>query len=124
MSAGPDPRDVAELTRLFGLMRDFPSDEQRARYLLSSNWIRERGAEAARINGEQLAAIPTADASHGTGAYVARWRRWVPHRHTRPGPCRFCGCERRITGYDDDYGYACWGWRRPTASDEGGEPRG
>jgi hypothetical protein len=55
--AGPDPDDVAELTRLLGLMRDFPSDEQRARFLLTSNWLRERGAEAARINAEQLAAL-------------------------------------------------------------------
>jgi hypothetical protein len=52
---GPDPADVAELTRLLGLMREFPSDEQRARYLLTSNWLRERGAAAARINAEQLA---------------------------------------------------------------------
>jgi hypothetical protein len=71
MSAGPDPRDVAELTRLFGLMRDFPSDEQRARYLLTSNWLRERGAEAARINAEQLAAVQTASPAGGNGAYRA-----------------------------------------------------
>jgi hypothetical protein len=70
MSAGPDPRDVAELTRLFGLMRDFPSDEQRARYLLSSNWLRDRGAEAARINAEQLAAVQTASPAGGSDAYV------------------------------------------------------
>jgi hypothetical protein len=70
MSAGPDAGDVAELTRLLGLMRDFPSDEQRARYLLTSNWLRERGAEAARINAEQLAAIETADTTDGSGAYA------------------------------------------------------
>jgi hypothetical protein len=55
--SGPDLDDVVELTRLLDLMRDFPSNEQRARYLLTSNWLRERGAEAARINAEQLKII-------------------------------------------------------------------
>jgi hypothetical protein len=44
---GPDPSDVAALTDLFDLMASFPSNEQRARYLLSSNWMRDRGAAAA-----------------------------------------------------------------------------
>lgn len=35
-------------------MRDFPSNEQRARYLLTCNWMRERGAAAAALNAEQL----------------------------------------------------------------------
>jgi len=39
--------DVAELTYLLDLMHDFDSNEQRARYLLSSNWLRDRGAIAA-----------------------------------------------------------------------------
>lgn len=51
---GPDAGDVADLAHLFGLMRNFLSDEQRARFLLTSNWMRERGAEAGRINAEQL----------------------------------------------------------------------
>lgn len=54
---GPDAGDVADLAHLFELMRNFPSDEQRARFLLTSNWMRERGAEAGRINAEQLRAL-------------------------------------------------------------------
>jgi hypothetical protein len=53
----PDSGDVAALTSLLDLMRDFPSNEQRARYLLTSDWLRERGAEAARINADQLATL-------------------------------------------------------------------
>jgi hypothetical protein len=54
---GPDPRDVEQVTALLGLMRDFPSDEQRARFLLTSNWLRERGAAAAALNAAQLDAL-------------------------------------------------------------------
>jgi hypothetical protein len=56
-TAGPDPRDVEQVTALLALMRDFPSDEQRARYLLTSNWLRERGAAAAALSAAQLEAL-------------------------------------------------------------------
>ena len=39
-TTSPDLPEVEQLTALLGLMRDFPSDEQRARYLLMSNWTR------------------------------------------------------------------------------------
>lgn len=39
--------DIAQLRELLDLMTDFPSNDQRARYLLSSNWMRQRGAAAA-----------------------------------------------------------------------------
>lgn len=38
----PEPRDVAALTQLLDLMENFGSNEQRARYLLSCNWMRDR----------------------------------------------------------------------------------
>ena len=53
---GPDPRDVEQLTYLLDLTRDFTT-EQRARYLLSSDWLRDRGAQAARRIAEDLAAL-------------------------------------------------------------------
>ncbi len=40
----PDPADVAALTYLLDLMANFPSNEQRARYLLSCNWMRDHDA--------------------------------------------------------------------------------
>lgn len=43
----PEASDVAALTALLDMMANFPSNEQRARYLLSSNWMRDRGAAAA-----------------------------------------------------------------------------
>lgn len=46
--AGPDPRAVAELTAVLDLLANFTSNEQRARYLLSSNFMRDHGAAAAR----------------------------------------------------------------------------
>jgi hypothetical protein len=36
----PDQRDVDELRDLLDLMRNFPDNDQRARFLLSSNWLR------------------------------------------------------------------------------------
>lgn len=56
---GPDPRDVQQLTALLDLISDFPSNEQRARYLLTCNWMRDRGALAAahaRVQGKAAAA--------------------------------------------------------------------
>lgn len=44
---GPDQCDVDALRDLLDLMRDFSDNDQRARYLLSSNWLRDRGAAAA-----------------------------------------------------------------------------
>lgn len=51
-SGGPDPADVDTLRGLLDLMADFPNNDQRARYLLTSNWMRDRlerlaGTEAA-----------------------------------------------------------------------------
>lgn len=45
--AGPDGGHVRELTELLDLLSGFSSNEQRARYLLSSNWMRDHGAAAA-----------------------------------------------------------------------------
>lgn len=56
-SSGPDPRDVEALTDLLDLMSFFPSNEQRARYLLSCNWMRERGAAVAAQSAADLAAL-------------------------------------------------------------------
>lgn len=41
MSA-PDPADVDDLRDLLDLMADFPSNDQRARFLLTCNWMRDR----------------------------------------------------------------------------------
>ena len=41
---GPDQGDVDQLRELLDLMVDFPSNDQRARFLLSSNWLRDRDA--------------------------------------------------------------------------------
>lgn len=50
--AGPDPDDVTALTELLELLDGYATTEQRARYLLSSNWLRDRGAAAAaRLRG-------------------------------------------------------------------------
>ena len=42
----PDPSYVAELTALLELTEDWPR-ELAARFLLSSNWLRDRGAATA-----------------------------------------------------------------------------
>lgn len=39
--------DIRALRELLDLMENFTDNDQRARYLLSSNWMRERGAAAA-----------------------------------------------------------------------------
>jgi len=51
----PDSGDVAELTRLLDLLAEFPSNEQRARFLLTCNWMVERGAQAAANAQDGLA---------------------------------------------------------------------
>lgn len=51
----PHPDDVETLTELLDLMANFDSNEQRARYLLTSNWMRDRGAEvSAQIQHAEL----------------------------------------------------------------------
>lgn len=39
---GPDQADVDALRSLLDLMENFGSNDQRARYLLCSDWLRER----------------------------------------------------------------------------------
>jgi hypothetical protein len=51
---GPDQDDVDALRGLLDLMANFRDNDQRARYLLSSNWMCDRGAAAAA----RLAARP------------------------------------------------------------------
>lgn len=41
-SGGPDPDDLDALRGLLDLMADFPNNDQRARYLLTSNWMRDK----------------------------------------------------------------------------------
>jgi hypothetical protein len=52
----PDPAAVAELTEVLDLMANFESNEQRARYLLSCNWMEKWGAAAAARITASLAA--------------------------------------------------------------------
>jgi hypothetical protein len=52
----PDPQDVEQLTDLLDLMADFPSNEQRARYLLTCNWMRGRNAAGRHVNSKAAAA--------------------------------------------------------------------
>jgi len=54
MSRGSYTGDVRALADLLDRMENFTTNEQRARYLLSSDWLRDRGVEAA----EQLAWTP------------------------------------------------------------------
>jgi hypothetical protein len=54
---GPEDQDIDALTALLDLMTDFPSNEQRARFLLCCNWMRERGAAAAEHNAHELARV-------------------------------------------------------------------
>lgn len=54
-STTPLQTDVDALTGLLDLMANFSTNEQRARYLLSSNWLRDRGAAAAEHAGGVVA---------------------------------------------------------------------
>lgn len=47
--AGPDLGDVVAVRDLLDLMDGFTDNDQRARFLLSSNWMRDRGAAAAAL---------------------------------------------------------------------------
>lgn len=53
----PDSDDVAALRHLLDMMGNFPSNDQRARYLLTCDWMRDRGAVAAARAGEIAADI-------------------------------------------------------------------
>lgn len=55
-TSGPEQADVDALRGLLDLMADFPDNDQRARFLLTSNWMRQRGAAAAEHNARSLAA--------------------------------------------------------------------
>ncbi|HET9871415.1 MAG TPA: hypothetical protein VFP89_02300 [Propionibacteriaceae bacterium] len=48
----PDPDDVAALRSILDLTVNFADNDQRARYILSSNWLRDRGAAAGRHHSE------------------------------------------------------------------------
>ncbi len=50
-STNPHETDVDVVRGLLDLMADFSDNDQRARYLLSSNWLRDRGAAAAERIG-------------------------------------------------------------------------
>jgi hypothetical protein len=43
---GPRQCDVDGLRELLDLVESFSSNDQRARYILTSNWFRDHGAEA------------------------------------------------------------------------------
>jgi hypothetical protein len=43
---GPNQDDVDAVRELLDLMAGFADNDQRARYLLTSNWMRDRGAAA------------------------------------------------------------------------------
>lgn len=45
VASAPDPTDVDQVRELLDLMVNFPDNDQRARYLLSSNWAREKIAQ-------------------------------------------------------------------------------
>ena len=48
----PDIDDVHALTQLLDIMANFPSNEQRARYLLTCDWMRDRDAQTADTDKE------------------------------------------------------------------------
>jgi hypothetical protein len=81
MSA-PQEQHVADLTALLDLMENFTSNEQRARYLLSSNWMREHGAAAATwgavMRAEAEALREAADDLEAESHYP--WARWLRDR--------------------------------------------
>lgn len=66
----PDQSDVDALRVLLDLMADFPDNDQRARYLLSSNWMRDRGAAAAARH--HAPSPPTTTVDHGGDHIEAR----------------------------------------------------
>lgn len=62
---GPDPADVDALRGLLDLLDSFDGNDQCARYILSSDWMRDRGVAAAvRLRTDELrqahAAVATA----------------------------------------------------------------
>lgn len=65
-----DQSDVDALRGLLDLMADFTDNDQRARYLLSSNWMRDRGAAAAARHHAPSQLTTTVD--HGADHIEAR----------------------------------------------------
>lgn len=51
---GPRQSHVDDVRVLLDLMTDFTDNDQRARYLLSSNWLIQHGAAAASHAADQL----------------------------------------------------------------------
>jgi hypothetical protein len=45
MTTTPDLNEVARLADLLEMLQTFPSHDQRARYLLCSNWMRDHDAQ-------------------------------------------------------------------------------
>ena len=66
----PDQSDVDALRDLLDLMSDFSDNDQRARYLLSCNWMRDRGAAAAARHHAPTPLTTTVD--HGGDHIEAR----------------------------------------------------
>lgn len=52
----PRQEHVDGLRELLDLIESFPSNDQKARFLLSSNWMRDHGAEVASDAVARLAA--------------------------------------------------------------------
>lgn len=71
----PSQEDVDQLRELLDLMESFASNDQRARYLLTSNWLRDRGAAAAaHLTGEVECVCPGSEQPF-KGRHVPRDRR-------------------------------------------------
>lgn len=70
-------QDVAELTALLDLMDGFSSNEQRARYLLGTTWLQNRGAAAAGRIGPEVDRIRRAGRVTRLSIARARARWWA-----------------------------------------------
>lgn len=53
----PAQSDVDALRELLDLLGNFSDNDQRARYVLSSNWLRDNGARLAAENAAMLARV-------------------------------------------------------------------
>lgn len=61
---GPEQTDVDAVRDLLDLMATFRDNDQRARYLLTSDWMRDRGAAAAaRLRPRTPVEVPRQAAS-------------------------------------------------------------
>ncbi len=56
-ATAPEPADIAELTEILDRMVNFSNNEQRARYILCSDWLMERGAIIAEQSTQALAQL-------------------------------------------------------------------